>query len=895
MVYDPARKLLFVSVEILNEVLVLSSVDGHEVASIPVNYPAGIDEAANGGAIYVVSPFFGGVTVIDPGLLQVVGHARVPQSVSGLNESLAFFQVAALSSGKVFLLPAAGSAPLPCYLFDPGTNTFSSLGQPSLDNVIGLITRSADHSKVLGGGGILYDATTNTFGGLNGSISAYAAISPDGSRIVSVGLTNSPTELLDSNFNVSASLQLGVFPVTGVVYGLDGRHIYIAGGDMNNPESGIFVTVIDAQTFSVVGVVPSFSFAASLPFSGQVITTFAIDETNMLFGSDPHGVDFLDVSNPTFLQQPLPGSFFLEPQLASLFSPTQATANIGGLSQGLGIDLFFGAPPASTNSLQATNISGQSTGSLNFTIPRGITPGLANVTLTRSDGFFEVMPHAVSFGPTVLRVDADSGSPSGNDYINIVGYGLDSNTKVTIGGRTGVVQNGGRFVGAPGPLNVPYLSVTTPPGVPGRADVTVTNSAGSATISGGFDYLNSVQVYPIVGALDALAYDQGRQLLYVTNEDHNRVEVFNLTTGSFLSPVPVGNAPTGLALTPDATLLAVLNIFDGTVSVLNLTTRQVTATYPALTPNDQSITCGGVLLSLSPVATPATRHRMLLDVNCTNELFGGAFHLLNLDTGSLSCTGVAGCESNGTDISFASGLANMASVPDGTKVFLAGQGEAPVGMLDLIANTLTSGFSGSFSDAAASADGTVFAATFGISDAQLNRTSIMAFERYADSGSQSLNNVIGEKLNASGSLLFFPQHSGVDIFDVHTGRLVRHVVLPDNPIPLDSGALVLDETGSKMFLISNSGITIAQLDEVPLSLATVRPPSGPVGTIVKLRGSGFQNGATVSIGAVQAATAFVDASTLTVTVPSLTSGPERVTVSNPNGETYTLDDAFTTN
>ncbi len=64
---------------------------------------------------------------------------------------------------------------------------------------------------------------------------------------------------------------------------------------------------------------------------------------------------------------------------------------------------------------------------------------------------------------------------------------------------------------------------------------------------------------------------------------------------------------------------------------------------------------------------------------------------------------------------------------------------------------------------------------------------------------------------------------------------------------------------------------------------------------MKLRGSGFQNGATVSIGAVQAATAFVDASTLTVTVPSLTSGPERVTVSNPNGETYTLDDAFTTN
>lgn len=51
-VYDQARKLLFVIVEILNEVVVLSSVDGHRVATIPVSYPSGIDESADGSAIY---------------------------------------------------------------------------------------------------------------------------------------------------------------------------------------------------------------------------------------------------------------------------------------------------------------------------------------------------------------------------------------------------------------------------------------------------------------------------------------------------------------------------------------------------------------------------------------------------------------------------------------------------------------------------------------------------------------------------------------------------------------------------------------------------------------------------------------------------------------------------
>jgi hypothetical protein len=38
---------------------------------------------------------------------------------------------------------------------------------------------------------------------------------------------------------------------------------------------------------------------------------------------------------------------------------------------------------------------------------------------------------------------------------------------------------------------------------------------------------------------------------------------------------------------------------------------------------------------------------------------------------------------------------------------------------------------------------------------------------------------------------------------------------------------------------------------------------------------------------------FVDADTLRVTVPSLTAGPVQIIPTNPGGQTYTLDDAFT--
>ena len=911
MVYDRSRKLLFVSVEVLNEVEVISTVDGHEVATIPVSFPAAIDEAADGGAVYVVSPYVGGVTIIDPNILQVIGRASVPQSVSGVSQPMTFIQIAALSNGKVVLYPTFDMVDLtkpPFYLWDPQTDVFTQFGPASFATSVGLLTVSADRSKLLsyqgipgGGAGILYDVTTDSFVGPSTAISGFPAINPDGSQIVSTTVQNSSPVLAfyDRNFKLLAVLPTDGWFLGGseleLLYSFDGKELYVIpnqGSGAGNPDS--VALVIDTTTFSIVGLVPSFLFGANLPFSGQWFTTFAVDETDMVFGAAFGGVGFLDMNSPTFLKEYMPGPFQIQPELVSLSSPTLAQLNGTGFSQDFTFNLFVGQPPALPHPLQATNISVQSANSLNLEIPAGSAPGPANATLTRSDGFFEVMPDAVSFGPTILRVDADAGSPSGNDSIKIIGYGLDAaNTQVTIGGKLAATgQTNGAISGQLFPTE--SLVVTTPPGNPGVANVTVSTQNGSSSVPDGFQYLNSVQVYPLVGALDAVTYDQLRQRLYVTNEDHNQVEIFDLTTRQFLTPIPVGHDPTALALTPDSGLLAVVNRSDGTTSVIDPARLAVKATYPLLTAADLS--CGGLVLNISP----AEPHRMLVDVQCTDSLFRGLFHLIDLDSGLLGCTGVAGCSSNGTDINFGTGLASMASTSDGTKIFLASQtggglaSDIPVGMLDLVANTLNSGFAGNFGDSAVNADGTVFAANFAISDVALRRVGVMAFEPYADSGSQSFHNVFGEKLNPSGSLLFYPQDSGVTIFDVHTGRLVRHVVLPD-PIPLNTNSMVLDETGTKMFLTSDTGITIAQLYQAPLSLAALSSAAGGPGSTVTLRGSGFQAGTTVTFGANLASATFVDSNTLQATVPTLPSGSVRITLKNPDGHQYYFDDAFFVN
>ena len=278
---------------------------------------------------------------------------------------------------------------------------------------------------------------------------------------------------------------------------------------------------------------------------------------------------------------------------------------------------------------------------------------------------------------------------------------------------------------------------------------------------------------------------------------------------------------------------------------------------------------------------------MLVDVSCTALEVTGAIHTLNLSTGALGTI----------QLPIGRGLDVMASTPDGSLVAMA-DAAGVVSLYNATTGTISQG-GVPYDDVAVDADGNCIASRYVLYNQALSFTSFPLDVDYLQAGPNSFNDIVGEKLGPSGSLLYVPQLTpqddltqGVDVFDVHRQRLALRVALPD-PLPGSQNGMALDETGTKMFLISSTGITVAELQAAPLSIATVAPPSGPPGTQVTIRGSGFTNSASVTIGTTAATPVFVDQNTLQVTIPSLTAGPVRVTVTNSGQAPYSFDAAFT--
>ncbi len=69
--------------------------------------------------------------------------------------------------------------------------------------------------------------------------------------------------------------------------------------------------------------------------------------------------------------------------------------------------------------------------------------------------------------------------------------------------------------------------------------------------------------------LNDLVYDAARQRVYIANTGLNRVEVYDIGSAQFLTPIKVGQLPVSLALTPDGTLLYVANSGGESISMVD--------------------------------------------------------------------------------------------------------------------------------------------------------------------------------------------------------------------------------------------------------------------------------------------------------------------------------------
>ena len=103
--------------------------------------------------------------------------------------------------------------------------------------------------------------------------------------------------------------------------------------------------------------------------------------------------------------------------------------------------------------------------------------------------------------------------------------------------------------------------------------------------------------------------------------------------------------------------------------------------------------------------------------------------------------------------------------------------------------------------------------------------------------------------------------------------------------------LAIDEGGRQIFLITDKGLTIIDLGTAPLSIGHIDPVSGAASQ-VQVRGSGFVSGLSAMIDQQSATTVFVDENTFKLTVPTMAAGNHDLTITNPDGSTYTLKSAI---
>jgi hypothetical protein len=119
-------------------------------------------------------------------------------------------------------------------------------------------------------------------------------------------------------------------------------------------------------------------------------------------------------------------------------------------------------------------------------------PGFVDVEVRHPDAGFSVLEAGYFYiaPPEVVSVSPDRGSDLGGTVIDIVGEHFTEDSAVTVDGVPCAEQV---FI------DEQHLSCTTPPGLPGVVDVTVTNPDGqSATLIGGFNYLGPPVVIQVV-------------------------------------------------------------------------------------------------------------------------------------------------------------------------------------------------------------------------------------------------------------------------------------------------------------------------------------------------------------------------------------------------------------
>jgi hypothetical protein len=922
--YDLANKHVFIANRAMNRVEVVSTAGQTRVAQVSVPGATSADISADGATVWIGTALEQ-IVAIDTSSLRI----RNRYALAGLTPLPGTIfsrpvEVLALSNGKATVRlrqPVSSEALLA--LWDPVSNSLTDLTStaPALfQQGAGVLARSGDHSKVLAAANdssgelALFDSGGHVAAGpltLGAGLIPAIAANIDGSRFAAVfaGSGGTQLRLLDASLSQVGSYVPAV--VRGVTFSRDGKYLYLS----ESSSEGSFVSVLDGTSAQLIGRVPGAAI------QGIASGIEEADETQLLFGLSNRGLSFVDAAVPANLSLTAPA---IAP--APSLQPSEGPA-AGGTSVILAGQNFTSPAQLTFGTQSAASVTVSGPAQIQASSPPSVTNGPVNVTAFFQNGWLAIAPDAFSYGPQILQILPNAGMNSGGDAVQIYGYGFGGDpTKISvkIGGATATVQKTDSVTSiaaslgldASYPFSLERITLQTPAGSAGNADVFVSTPSGSTTSAKSFQYLQSVQSYSKAGFFRFVLYDQGRQRIYLTNVDH--VDVFDLQQNIFLTRIqPPGGPPPnaglrGLALTPDNSQLIVADF--GAQNVYLLDPAAGTGT---------TVTVGGVpgFTNSGPARVAATSAKTVF-VGLSGEGSSTGACSSCLAQMNLTVSPPTIQPAPQPQVTSLTGAPLLQGTSSGNQVFVAfgASPGGPVAVWNASAPNqfVTSAANDSTTDLGAASDGSMFAVqaqgAIEIRAADLSLTSVPTAAELAQIPGRMP--VPGVVVHPSGALIYQPfltgapgsagVKGGIDILDAHSGALRLRIFLSQQFMTdvdgLHGSFLATDENGQRLFAITssdgtaqNAALTVVQLAAVPLGIGAISPSavSTTAGASLTIRGSGFQSGAAVSINGKAAGVTFKDVNTLLVVTPTLTPGSQQVVVTNPGGETISLDAAFT--
>ncbi len=924
--YDPANKRVFIANRAMNRVDVFSTAGQSLTAQVSIPGASSADLSADGSTVWIGTALER-IVAVDTSSLRVknryplAGLTPLPGTIFSRP-----VEVLSLSNGKTMVRlrqPVSPKALLA--LWDPASNSLTDLTSTALalfQQGVGVLVRSGDRSKVLAAANdssgelALYDSGGNVVAGpltLGTGSTFRIAANFDGSRFAVVFAASGSTQLLllDGSLKQVSSYVPAI--AHGVTFSVDGNHLYLS----ESSTGASFVTVLDGHTAQLIGRVPD---AAIQGVSSEIEDA---DETQLLFGVSNRGVSFVDASAPANLSQTAPAI-----AAAPSVQPSEG-ALAGGTSIVLAGQNFTAPAQLNFGTQAATNVTLSGPTQIQASSPPIVTTGAVNLTAYFQNGWLAIAPDAFSYGPQILQLLPNAGMNTGGDSVQIYGYGFGSDpTKITatIGGANAAVQKvesvtslaASLGLDASYPFSLERVTLQAPPGSSGQADAFVSTPAGSTTAAGSFQFLQSVQSHAKSGLFKFLLYDRKRQRIYLTNIDH--VDVFDFQQNAFLSPLlPPGGPPPaaglrGLALTPDGSQLIVADFGAQNVYLLDPVAGTGTIVHVGGVPG----------FTNSGPARVASTSLQTVFVGLSGE--GGSTGACSACLAQMNLTVSPPTiqPAPQPEVTSLTGAPLVQGTAAGDRVFVAfgTAADGPVAVWNASSPNqfTTSSANSSTTDLGAASDGSVFASQSAVATeiraADLSLTAVPTSAELQQIPGRVL--VPGVALHPSGALIYQPfltgasgsagVKGGIDILDAHSGVLRLRMFLPQQFMTdvdgLHGSFLATDENGQRLFAITssdgtpqNAALTVVQLAAVPLGIGTITPStvSATGGATLTIRGSGFQSAATVSINGKAASVTFKDANTLLVVTPILAPGSQQITLTNPGGETISLDAALIAN